>query len=106
MIQAWPPVGVPGSEPTSLSFCPLFKWRCVEHLPSGNVPLDGAGLQSVFTVGSRQIDYPTLQILLMFAPSVGLLKATARAGLGGSWRKTIPGLKEALERSRVKVGRD
>jgi hypothetical protein len=70
------------------------------------VVLDGSQLQSGWSVGSRVMDFPGHQIMFMFAPSVALLRASQRAGLQGSWRRAIPGLKDALERSGMKVSRD
>lgn len=102
MIQAWPPIGVPGSESPTLSLCATWRWDCVVHLPAGNRLIDGADHQSPYSIGCRVMDYPEHQIMLMFAPTVGLLKASQRAGMTGSWRRNVPGLKEALERSRVK----
>jgi hypothetical protein len=54
-------------------------------------------------LGSRAVDYPEHQALLMFAPTVQVLRAAQRAGMQGVWRRKVPGLAEALERSGMKV---
>lgn len=102
MIAAWPPVGVPGGEPPTILMCPTAGYRCVVNLPSGRVSLDH--YPSQWTVGSRVMDYPQHQAMLMFAPTVGLLRAAQRAGVQGSFRRKVPGLVEALERAGLKVG--
>lgn len=81
--------------------CPTLGWRCVVNLPLGQVALDH--YPSQWTMGCRVMDYPAHQAMLMFAPTVALVKAAQRAGLKGSFRRTVPGLKEALEQAGLKV---
>ena len=82
--------------------CPTAGYRCVVNLPLGKVGLDH--YPSQWTVGSRVMDYPQHQAMLMFAPTVAILRAAQWAGVQGSFRRKVPGLVETLERAGLKVG--
>jgi hypothetical protein len=92
MKQSWLPPELVNEQPYSM--CPVFRFDCQVVLPTRTIRLTTPAIG-----GARVLDNPDILIRMMWAPTRQLRRDARNAGLPGVWRRKVPGLAEALERS-------